>query len=587
MNNEKLLYLDVLPSRPKPLPLESLNSYIKRLAKANGIRQIHAFSQMTMIGRYEFLLNKPRRTSFELLPTITALSEAQLLDLTFYHLGWKFGRHQSLGAFLKNSISPFIRYCPICLEENGYYPLTWNFLCLDGCPQHSVRLLDICGHCGQHIQVRNRCLSLYNCHFCGGDLRLSTTTNLSADEHQLSTQHQDDLIYLLTEQPWQSTQPEVIDAFRQRLAASRLIQKLSMPQLNQLLDIKELSILAIENETLTCTGELFQEYLIYADYFGLTLSQVFKDATQTGYIPKIQLRKNAFFLQVREAVHTLKQQGIPVNREIVADLVGCTTDTLKYYAADYTWLRDATRSQKRRTFNDQEELFQSAQQAISNLNAQKKRVSYCAIAHIMGRDRSQIKARYPNVDTLIREAIAIYTQQHEEELFIRVQQAIHVLAERQQNISINSIAHQIGIPTSTLRYRSPPIRTLIAEEKQRIERQKAQDIQDNVEQVAAQLFQQGIPVTHQTLAQQTGLASHCFKQKNALRAIWQSYSEKQRQQHHDNILQQVLNAIQQLQSQQLPVSQSAIARIVGMAVPPLKHYPRVRQVFKDYDLFRK
>ena len=63
MTNEKLLYLDVLPARPQPLPLESLNSYIKRLAQANGIRYLYSFARLAMIYTSGFLLNKPHRAS--------------------------------------------------------------------------------------------------------------------------------------------------------------------------------------------------------------------------------------------------------------------------------------------------------------------------------------------------------------------------------------------------------------------------------------------------------------------------------------------------------------------------------------------
>ena len=307
MTDNHLFCFDVLPVRPTPLPLESFNSYVKRLAQINGIPHIHAVIQMTDLSGYHFLSNTPPRFSFKRLPTITALSVAQLLTMTFHHLGWKFGRHESLTAFLKKSVSPFVRYCPHCLQEKGYYSLDWSFLWLTGCPQHGVHLLDICGHCGQHIPLKNRHLSLYNCPFCQGDLRLSATTPLPPEQHQLCIQRQDDLVYLLTEQPWQKTQPEVVGAARQRLAANRLIQQLTIPQLASLLGTKRDSVMAIENETLSCIGELFRDYLLYIDHFGLTLSQVFKEATQTGYIHKEQLRKDAFFSQVRETVHALKQ----------------------------------------------------------------------------------------------------------------------------------------------------------------------------------------------------------------------------------------------------------------------------------------
>ena len=41
-------YRDVLPAHPQPEPLESLNSYIRRLATANRIQHIHNFAHLTV-----------------------------------------------------------------------------------------------------------------------------------------------------------------------------------------------------------------------------------------------------------------------------------------------------------------------------------------------------------------------------------------------------------------------------------------------------------------------------------------------------------------------------------------------------------
>ena len=485
MTNKNLLYLDVLPVHPRPLPLESLNSYIKRLAQANDIHHINAFSQLTMTGKSEFLLNKPHRTLFERLRRLTICSETQLLALTFHHLGWKFGRHQSLGRFLRNSISPFVRYCPTCLDEQKYFSLTWSFLRLFGCPQHSLHLLDICGHCGQHIPLKNPCLSLTNCHFCGGDLRLSATTKLSSDEHQLCLQHQDDLVYLLTEQPWQKTQPEIAAATRQRLASIRSTRGIDAQDVARQLRVKNSSLLAIENEAYSGSGEVFQDYLLYADYFNLPLSHVFIEAAQTGYIPKGQLRRDAFLAKVQLAVGTLKQQGTPVTYEKVAHLVGCNVHTLRHHPTVHAWLRNEALQRKQRTPAHKMALFQSAKQIIFDLNAQGKRISYRAIGFRLGRDPAQIKHIYPDVDALIRQAIVEQRQQQKNDLVIQVENTIHALVERQQRITTKSVARFLCISPATL-YRYPAIQALVNEERQRIEHLEWHDTSTKVKQVVLQ-----------------------------------------------------------------------------------------------------
>jgi hypothetical protein len=50
------LYLNTLPAHPRPQALESLNSYLKRLAQANGIHHLATFSHLTDIAQPECLL---------------------------------------------------------------------------------------------------------------------------------------------------------------------------------------------------------------------------------------------------------------------------------------------------------------------------------------------------------------------------------------------------------------------------------------------------------------------------------------------------------------------------------------------------
>ena len=151
-----LYYFDTLPLRPRPQPLESFTSYLTRIAQANGISRLSGLN--AFFGDYSHIssfADYPPR-SFGMLPTLAAHSEAELLATTFYHAGKKFGRvyqPRFLARFFSGLIASSLRFCPLCLQEDLFYRLTWRFLSLRGCPKHACRLLEQCSYCGCPIPI--------------------------------------------------------------------------------------------------------------------------------------------------------------------------------------------------------------------------------------------------------------------------------------------------------------------------------------------------------------------------------------------------------------------------------------------------
>ncbi len=95
MTAGSVYYFDVLPVRPQPEPLETLTSYLTRLAVANQLRS------MTQLFKLCFPNKRPKLTianrdfppaSFGTLATLAQCSETRLLATTFCHLGQKFDR---------------------------------------------------------------------------------------------------------------------------------------------------------------------------------------------------------------------------------------------------------------------------------------------------------------------------------------------------------------------------------------------------------------------------------------------------------------------------------------------------------------
>src|SRR6266496_2801906 len=113
----------VLPLHPRPQPLESMTSYITRLAEANGLQSINELGALAGGMRLSSLKRRPDypASAYSGLAQITGHPEERWLDMTFFHLVQHFGRSMHpnpLHRFLAGSLAPCLRYCPSCLAEH-------------------------------------------------------------------------------------------------------------------------------------------------------------------------------------------------------------------------------------------------------------------------------------------------------------------------------------------------------------------------------------------------------------------------------------------------------------------------------------
>ncbi len=588
MTNVLPLFLDVLPVHPQPQPFESLNSYIKRLAIANGIRHINTFSHLAAIREPRFLFRNTRLPSFGRLATLAGCTEAQIWALTFYHLGRKFSREQTLGRFLAGSAAPHIRYCPHCLAEKGYYALGWSFLQLSGCPEHGTRLLDGCGHCGQPIALTVPSLSITDCPWCGGDLRRCVTQSLTPLEHQACLHRWDDLVYLLVPQPWEGQPGSVAAAARQRLGFARMKQGWLSQQVAQRLEVRKMVVIAMDNEPQTGMGETFRDYLHYADYLGVTLSDLFKEAVRIGYISKEQLYEDDLLAQTQQTIATLKQQGIPVTQERVGSLIGRFPANLRQYPRIHALLREEALIREGRTLAQEQALYRTVQQTIDELKTQGKRISRRAIGLKVGWSPAQIRKFYPSVDALLTEAVAEYVReqpQRERRLEEQVRQAVEDFKAQGRAITYDAIAQHVGISSGQLSLR-PQLHTFVNETIQQVECHRLATWVMRTQEVIAELKAQGRMVTRRTLADEVGIYVGVFDHYPPLKVLWEAFAQDQRCAYEDDLVLRVQQAAHQLETQQQPVTLRAIERIVGMARGTLKRYPRVYQLFDDLHLLR-
>ena len=280
-------YFDVLPLHPKPEYLESLTGYLMRLAKLNNISSIDGISALCFShqdrGITREIADYPP-VSFGDLTRVGARSEQILRTTTFFHLAAKFGRStlpQPMSRFLSGCISPHLRYCPICFSEQreSYYLLSQRFLMLTCCCKHKCRLLEACGHCGELIPLFTSPFKLGNCPRCQQSLKLCAVASVSDEgELEAALHAHDDIVFLLTPQPWEANSSDVIKRVGRRLSHMRQIKRLTAVEVASQIGVTLTVVEGIERGDIQGRGATLQCYFKYAHYLCLGLKELFSDA---------------------------------------------------------------------------------------------------------------------------------------------------------------------------------------------------------------------------------------------------------------------------------------------------------------------
>jgi transcriptional regulator with XRE-family HTH domain len=278
-----MYFFDALPSHPKPESLESLTSYLMRLAKSNGISSMNGLSAVCFPHQDRRITREIADyppTSFESLMKVTTCSKESLLATTFFHVAAKFGRSthpQALSRFLSGAVCDFLRYCPVCLveQQTPHYLLSWRFLMLSYCTKHRCRLLEICGQCSRPIPLFIAPFKMGYCPFCGWNMKKSQVISEPEEKMLTTTVCTQDIEFLLKDYPSELHGNHTIHLIGQRLAYERRKRHITAVHLAQQIGITLSVVEGIERGHPMGKGASFQGYVEYANYLQLSLKEVF------------------------------------------------------------------------------------------------------------------------------------------------------------------------------------------------------------------------------------------------------------------------------------------------------------------------
>jgi hypothetical protein len=147
------------------------------------------------------------------------------------------------------------------------------------CCKHRCRLLETCGHCGELIPLFRSPFTVGNCPGCEQSLKLCTAVSV-ADEAELevASHVHDDIVFLLTPQPWEAESSRIIKRVGRRLAHIRQIQRLTAVEVARQIGVTLTVVEGIERGDLQGRGATLQSYFKYAHCLRLGLQKVINDA---------------------------------------------------------------------------------------------------------------------------------------------------------------------------------------------------------------------------------------------------------------------------------------------------------------------
>lgn len=169
------------------LEIESIGSYIHRLAAAHGVTAGRLLETVLRdwapesaasdtFVRYDMksaVLVRPNSTSLNIVTALLRCTgRSDLFGTTFNAL--QHALHRSVGVF-----SGTVRWCSACMGEferagdSGYFKLAWHLSDITHCHIHSVKLVDRCSHCGALQDGFGYKIECIYCQKCGQPLSAS------------------------------------------------------------------------------------------------------------------------------------------------------------------------------------------------------------------------------------------------------------------------------------------------------------------------------------------------------------------------------------------------------------------------------
>ena len=463
----------VLPLHPRPQPLESLTSYITRLAEANGLQSINELGALAGGMRLSSLKRRPDypAAAYPGLAQITGVPSERWFSMTFFPLVQHFGRSMHphpLHRFLAGSLSPFLRYCPICLAEHtpAYYSLLWRFLVLPGCIEHAAGLLDQCGHCGSPLPLLRPLLQFVKCPTCQGDLRTCEPSPLGSDVLALTELLTNDLKLLLASEP-RHLGREQAKLIGKRFQFLRQQRDLLIPEVASLMG-RDASLIRDIDYLSRFRQASLDDYMRYAALLGYSLREIFDEQSLQKLLAPTS--EEHLLDQVEVTIHQLEVRGKPILPGSIGSLMGMSGRRLKQYPRVKKLLSRYETQRKKEICllgsKLEEELVKQVEQTLKQLEAHGEPIVLQHVCDLVGLSYSRMVYKSPRIKALFHEyqknrpGHRLSPRFNEEEKSQQVQAAIDLLISYGEPVTLRRIRQIVRLTQKQLRS-SPCVKALL------------------------------------------------------------------------------------------------------------------------------
>ena len=608
----KQYYFDCLPLRIKPEQLESFTSYLTRLAEMNGIHSIPALQALYFPAQSLNVVRNLRDyplPEMRSLETIATCPEADLLATTLYHLGKKFGRSmlpRSFPAFLSDSLAANLRYCPLCIADQGYYSLAWRFPLLQGCHKHSCKFLESCTNCNQPIPFIGPSLRIGICSTCKSDIRRSIPQPMNGEEDSIAEATFRELDFLLSPQSWEADDPPIhIGAYFTYL---RQKKHLTMEAVSEYLKKDIRAVIRVELAPVEIGGTTFQSYLDYARLLDITLANIFNYVLSgtDDMLMRSQRHmpsESELIEKMKIAAEILRSRREPVTKTTITRVAEITSYQLYKYPSSKAYFEQLVRDNRdvgRKVLIRNQKVFEDVQRAIAYLEEMGEPATTRRVGKLVGVDPTYFRD-HPHINMLLKESLKKYRtlydlkryQEKEEELLLKVEIAIRELEASHQPVTQRAIGRIVGTrPEKLLTY--PRIKALLQQKANWSQRQQEQvcshedDLLVRVEIALQQLEALGKAKTLRAVGQLVGVSSTNFRLYPRVRDLLMQRIEGYRERYEPmvsnqetRLLAKVIEAIELLENKGYPVTQRAVSRLIGVTSHTFIKFASIKSLFEQ------
>lgn len=624
-------FFDCLPIHPRAYPLESFTGYLTRLAEINGFESINPWTSTLLPSREQGIQGQVSDfppLSFGWFLAITHCTEEDLRATTFFYIGRKFGRStvpQHVGRFLQGSIASCLRYCPQCLAEpeHSFYSLVWRFSAVKGCHIHGCGLLDQCPQCERSIPLFVAPLRIGICPFCACDLRNGASRVMRGDLGGFSAQTQD-ITFLLQPHELEPVADRLLRSIGKQIMRARQSQDLSRVELAHILQMSTNHISGIESGNIWQSGLTLQRFMRYTIFFGMRLSTLFATAIQEYQSaggnspyqaperssPLGERREQELLMRVQHVEQVLRKQNILPTPQAISSAMQVDVADLRYYPAirqhlNQLLVEQSIKDHPLSSYHIREsELIQRVLNAVEVLIQQGKTATQTATAEVVGMTPASL-TYYPAVRTLMKEICweDPYPRDKpdaEDTLLTLIQHARETLRAQGKPVSQAAVCRFLRKAISTLRY-YPRVRLLLEQivtdhrkERAAAVSKRELELLERVQQAIEQLRSEGCEVTQHAIRDRVGVALPTLRRFAQVRSLLQAYAlprttvpTTKPPLDEDELMVQVLQAIDELRFQGELITQQAIGKLVGMTPAGLRRYPQVKAILATLATLRR